>query len=128
MRDVREILEVKLQEAVPTVTTMWRRTPDWEDHLPLAQLTRTGGEEGFIDRLDRIVIDVYGRDGVGDIAEEIRTALVGSNIWVSELGLLDVVTCSVLPNSVPYADPNVEQSTAEYRVTTRLVQFKESAT
>jgi hypothetical protein len=125
MKDVREILEQKLQEAAPEVTTYWRRTPDWDQHLPAAQLTRTGGENGFIDRTDRVVIDVWSPDQAENIAEKIRKALVGQCLYVDGLGLLDVVTCSTLPHPVPYADPNVEQSTAEYRVTARLTEFEE---
>lgn len=128
MKDVREVLEIKIQEAAPTVTTMWRRTVDWDQHLPVAQLTRTGGDNGYIDRTDRVVIDVYSPDDAEDLAETIRSALVGTNLFEEGLGLLDVVTCSVLPHPIPYADPNIEQSTAEYRVTARLTEFTQEST
>lgn len=125
MKDVREVLEVKITDAVPEVTTMWRRPADWAEKLPVAQLSRFGGDRGYIDRTDRVVIDVWSADGAEDVAQKIQDAVVGFNLYVEELGLLDVVTCSVLPHPVPYSDPNIEQSTAEYRVTARLTEFKE---
>lgn len=127
MNDVREAVEKLINGLDPDLTVYWRLQPDYLDHLPAVALSVGGGAVGYIDRTDRLVVEVYGSadadaQSASDVGNMILQAIVNKPHYVEGVGQLDTVDCSVVPHDVPWADPNVELNQAEYRVTYRLGQ------
>lgn len=125
MKDVREVLEQDIKATIPELTIMWRLQPDYLEQLPVCHLVRDGGPDSFIERVDRLTVDIFDDDDAGGLAEKVKRELTKGPHFVEGLGLIDGVACSSLPHNIPFADPSVEQNTAEYQVTTRLDQFEE---
>lgn len=107
-----------------TVTAYFRLQPEFIDSLPAVSIYPLGGTENWIDRTDRVGVDVYavGTDSL-DVAEAIRSFLSNQS-HTTEAGYLDDVQVENVPTDVPYADPSINLTQAVYRVTTRpLVTF-----
>lgn len=102
------------------VTAYLRLQPDFVDHLPAVLIYDLGGTESFIDRVDRVGVDVYAPAGTTakQVAEAIKDALVDRPHETS-YGYIDNITTETTPVDVPYADPNVGQAQTVYRVTSR---------
>lgn len=103
-----------------TVTAYLRLQPDFVQHLPAVLIYSLGGTETYLDRVDRVGVDVYADAGTQavDVAEAIRASIVDQPHETS-LGYVDNISAETTPVDVPYADPNVSQAQAVYRVTSR---------
>lgn len=100
------------------VTTYKHLTVDFADSLPAVQIIDFGGVEAFVERTDRIGIDVYAEgEKAGQVGEAIKSWLTGNH----DVGGIttDSVTVEITPHDVPYASDRVNLSSAVYRVTTR---------
>jgi hypothetical protein len=102
-------------------TPYFQMTPDFADELPAVQIILLTGVEGFLDRTDRVQIDVYAEgEKAAKYAEAVKQRFVGANVTIDpELGLLDVIVAEVVPHDVPYPSDRINVSSAVYRVTTR---------
>lgn len=89
--------------------------------FPVAHIYVTGGTEGYIDRVDRVVIDVYaeGEQAV-NVLESIRAFIRGVNIETPS-GFLDRVDPDVTPADVPYQSDTLNRATASFLVTSRPI-------
>lgn len=107
------------QFAGHTAKAYFRLQTDFTDHLPAVLIYPLGGTEGYIDRVDRVGVEVYatGTDSL-EVAEAVRSALVGRDHDTS-VGYLDDVQVETVPVDVPYPDPTYAQTQMVLRVTTR---------
>ena len=90
--------------------------------FPIAHIfTLPGGREGFIDRVDRVTVEVY---AVGekalDTLESIRASIVGDSIETPS-GYIDSITCDAVPAEVPYQSETLNKATASFLVTSRPI-------
>lgn len=86
---------------------------------PVALIYVTGGTQGYIDRVDRVTIEVYapGQQAV-DALESICASVVGENIDTPS-GFLDRIDPDVTPSEVPYQSDSLNRATATLLVTSR---------
>lgn len=120
--DTREALLSLIDQktfAGQTVTGYFQLTPEAFKSLPAVLIYPLGGTEGWVDREDRLGVDVY---AIGtkslEIAEQIRSMLVAKS-HSTPAGYLDDVRTETVPVDVPYPDPTYDQTQAVYRVITR---------
>ena len=87
--------------------------------FPVAHVYVTGGTEGYIDRVDRVTIDVYapGEQAV-QVLESIRAFIIGEGIETPS-GYLDKVEVNVTPADVPYQSDTLNRAAATFLVTSR---------
>lgn len=87
--------------------------------FPVAHIYVTGGTEGYIDRVDRVTIDVYapGEQAV-DVLESIRAFIRGTDIETPS-GYLDRIDPDVTPADIPYQSDTLNRATATFLVTSR---------
>lgn len=79
------------------------------------------GTQGFVDRVDRVAIDVYApHETAVNVCESICTYLTGSGIETPS-GYLDSIEPDELPVDVPYQSEVVHQATASVLVTSRPI-------
>jgi hypothetical protein len=92
-----------------------------EGPFPLAQVFPPVGTEGFIDRVDRIVVEVYapGEQAVQTL-ESIKASIVGDNIETPS-GFVDTISCEVVPSDVPYQSDTLNRATATFLVVSRPI-------
>lgn len=81
----------------------------------------SGGTVGFVDRVDRRVVEVYapGEQAVR-ILESITAFICGSDVETPS-GYLDRIECVVAPDDVPYQSDTLNRAAATYLVTTRPI-------
>ena len=86
---------------------------------PLAHLYVTGGTQGFVDRVDRVTVEVYapGTRAV-ETLESIRASIVGDSIETPS-GFLDRIDVETVPVDVPYQSDTLNRATATFLVTSR---------
>lgn len=86
---------------------------------PQAIIYRTGGQEGWIDRVDQITVDLFAP--LGELAvkvlESIKDDITGENIETPE-GFLDSVSVRTVPVDVPYGF-GISLARATFDVVTR---------
>jgi hypothetical protein len=89
--------------------------------FPVAQIVVTGGTEGFVDRVDRVTIDVYapGEQAV-NVLESIRASIRGTDIETPS-GFLDRIDPDITPADVPYQSDTLNRATATFLVTSRPI-------
>ncbi|WP_417373011.1 hypothetical protein [Glutamicibacter protophormiae] len=90
--------------------------------FPLAHV-RNGapGTQGFVDRVDRVAVDVYApHESAVNVCESICTYLTGQGIETPS-GYLDSIEPDELPVDVPYQSEVVNQATATLLVVTRPI-------
>jgi len=93
-----------------------------EDPFPVAHVYGApGGTVGYIDRVDRRVIDVYapGEQAV-NILESIVASICGSDIETPS-GYLDKIECDVTPEDIPYESDTLNKATTTLLVTSRPI-------
>lgn len=89
--------------------------------LPCANTYVQRGDEGFIDRVTWVAVDIYAAPGESmGIAEAFTSKFGGQPRHVDGVGLLDLVEVDQVPSDVPRPD-GVEQTQFVLRVTTRPV-------
>ncbi|POH58267.1 hypothetical protein [Arthrobacter glacialis] len=91
-----------------------------EEPFPLAHVRSAApGTQGYVDRVDRVAIDVYAPlETALNVLESISTYLTGRSIDTPS-GYLDAIEPDELPVDVPYPSEHVRQATATFLVTTR---------
>lgn len=70
---------------------------------PQAVVYATGGQEGYVDRVDQITVDLFAPRGelAVKVLESIKDDITGENIDTPE-GFLDTVAVRTVPVDVPY--------------------------
>lgn len=103
-----------------TVAAYYQLQVDFADRLPAALIYVTGGTEGYIDRVDRLTVEVYapGEQAL-KIAEDIRAAIVDEPLDIPGVGYIDDIHCDVTPHDVPYQNERINMAAATYLVTSR---------
>lgn len=102
--------------------------------FPILLLYVTSGPEGWVDRVERVMAEVYSDDPLHDakaFLEAIRASIVGSNVEtplvvvegadgeMDETAFLDTVRCVEVPTDVPYQSDLITKATAMFDVTVR---------
>lgn len=116
---IDEALDGGTFASVP-VTTYKHLTVDFAETLPAVQIIDFGGVEAFIERTDRVGVDVYAEgEKAGQVAEAIKSWLVDNH----DVGgiTVDAWAVEITPHDVPYASDRVNLCSAVYRATTRPV-------
>ncbi|TLM87211.1 hypothetical protein [Pseudarthrobacter sp. NamE5] len=93
-----------------------------EDPFPVAHVYGAqGGTVGFVDRVDRRVVEVYapGEQAVR-VLESITAFVCGADIETPS-GYLDRVECVVAPDDVPYQSDTLNRAAATFLVTSRPI-------
>lgn len=93
-----------------------------EGPFPLAHIRSAApGTQGFVDRVDRVAVDVYAPlETALNVLESIVTYLSGMGIETPS-GYLDAIEPDDLPVDVPYQSDVVRQATASFLVTSRPI-------
>jgi len=93
-----------------------------EEPFPLAHIRPAApGTQGFVDRVDRVAVDVYAPlETAINVLESVSTYLAGAGIETPS-GYLDAIEPDDLPVSVPYASEAVRQATMTFLVTSRPI-------
>jgi hypothetical protein len=87
--------------------------------FPVAHVYVTGGSEGFVDRVDRVTIDVYAEGELAvNVLESIRASIRGTDIETPS-GFLDRIDPDITPADVPYQSDTLNRATATFLVTSR---------
>lgn len=78
-----------------------------------------GGSEGYLDRVDRIAIDVFapGERAV-DTLESIKATICGDSIETPS-GYLDSIRPDQVPSDIPYTSDTLNKATATFLLTSR---------
>ncbi|MDO5743493.1 MAG: hypothetical protein Q4P23_03410 [Micrococcaceae bacterium] len=78
-----------------------------------------GGSEGYLDRVDRMAIDVYapGERAV-DTLESIKASVSGSDIETPS-GYIDNIKPDQVPTDIPYQSDTLNKATATFLLTSR---------
>lgn len=86
---------------------------------PVAIIYATGGTEGYVDRVDRVTVEVFapGRVAVNTL-ESIRASIVGDNIDTPS-GFVDGIRTLTNPVDVPYISETLNKATASFEVISR---------
>ena len=101
-----------------TVERYLRLEPDFKP--PTVAIHGFPGTEGFMSRVDRIGVDFYAEgERALQLAAAFKERIVGTNITVEDVGLLDSIDVETAPADVPYPSDRINLASAVYRVTTR---------
>lgn len=86
---------------------------------PVAVIYATGGTEGYVDRVDRVTVEVYapGEQAVRTL-ESIKASIVGDNIETPS-GFVDSIRTLTVPADIPYQSDTLNKATASFEVTSR---------
>lgn len=78
-----------------------------------------GGSEGFLDRVDRMAIDVFapGERAV-ETLESIKASICGDSIETPS-GYLDSIRPDQVPTDIPYTSDTLNKATATFLLTSR---------
>lgn len=87
--------------------------------FPLCHVYTKGGTEGYLDRVDRVGLDVYapGEQAVNTL-ESIRAYICGENIDTSA-GFLDNIRTDQVPVDEPYTSSTLNKAVASFTITSR---------
>lgn len=88
--------------------------------FPIAVIySMPGGSEGYVDRVDRMAIDVFapGEKAV-DTLESIRASICGDSIETPS-GYLDSIRTDQVPTDIPYTSDVLNKATATFLLTSR---------
>ena len=89
--------------------------------FPVAHIYVTGGTEGYLDRVDRVTIDVYAEGELAvNVLESIRASIRGEDIETPS-GYLDRIDPDVTPADIPYQSDTLNRATATFLVTSRPI-------
>jgi len=89
--------------------------------FPVALIYTTGGTRGFVDRVDRVTIEVYapGQQAVNTL-ESISASIIGTDIETPS-GHLDGIEADIVPADVPYQSDTLNKAVATFLVTSRPI-------
>ncbi|QCB97120.1 hypothetical protein E5206_09405 [Arthrobacter sp. PAMC25564] len=87
--------------------------------FPIALIYVTGGNRGFVDRVDRATIEVYapGQQAVNTL-ESIAASIIGDGIETPS-GFIDSIEQDVTPADVPYQSDTLNKAVGTFFVTSR---------
>lgn len=87
--------------------------------FPVALIYVTGGNRGFVDRVDRATIEVYapGTAAVNTL-ESISASIIGADIETPS-GHVDAIEADVTPADIPYQSDTLNKAMATFLVTSR---------
>jgi hypothetical protein len=91
-----------------------------QEPFPIAHVYGVpGGTIGYVDRVDRRIIDVYapGEQAV-NILESITAFICGADVETPS-GYLDKIECESAPEDTPYQSDTLNRATATFLVTSR---------
>lgn len=90
--------------------------------FPLAHIQgRPGGTTGFVDRVDRRMIEVYAEGELAlNVLESIAASICGTGIETPS-GYLDKIEVDENPEDSPYQSDTLNKATATFLVTTRPI-------
>lgn len=91
-----------------------------EGPFPIAIISAMpGGSEGYLDRVDRMAIDVFapGERAV-DTLESIKASICGDSIETPS-GYLDSIRPDQVPTDIPYTSDTLNKATATFFLTSR---------
>lgn len=78
-----------------------------------------GGSEGFVDRVDRMAIDVFAEgERAVDTLESIKASICGDGIETPS-GYWDSIKPDQVPTDIPYPSDTVNKATATFLMTSR---------
>lgn len=126
--DVRSCLEDLIdgtQHLGETVRFVWYLPADAygrpEGPFPIVLVNPPRGEQGFLDRVDRVMLECYapGTQAV-DTLESISASIVGTDIDTPS-GYLDSVRVVATPEDVPYESDTLNRAILTVDITTRPV-------
>ena len=89
--------------------------------FPIALIYTVGGNRGFVDRVDRVTIEVYapGQQAVNTL-ESISASIIGADIETPS-GHLDSIEADVTPADIPYQSDTLNKAMATFFVTSRPI-------
>lgn len=92
-----------------------------EGPFPIAQISLAPGTQGYVDRVDRLLIEVYapGEQALR-VAESIHAFLVGTDIETPS-AYLDSIQPDQTPHEIPYQSDTLNRAAMQLLVTTRPV-------
>lgn len=92
-----------------------------EGPFPIAQITLAPGTQGFIDRIDRVLLEVFAPGELAlQVTESLHAFLVGTDIETPS-AYLDSIQPDQTPHEVPYPSDTLNQAAMQLLVTTRPV-------
>ena len=95
-------------------------TTDFEQHMAAVQIILLTGVEGFLERVDRVQVDVYAEgQAAADYLAALHTRLIGENLTVADVGLFDGIVSELAPHDVPYPSDRTNVASMTIRATTR---------
>ena len=90
--------------------------------FPVAQvLSAPGGKEGYVDRVDKISIQVYAEGEAAERTLEAITAFITGDGIETEYGYLDSIETDEVPTEYEYPSETLNKATATYFVTVRPI-------
>lgn len=89
--------------------------------FPIALIYGSGGNRGFVDRVDRRTVEVYapGQQAL-NVLESISASICGEDIETPS-GYLDKIEQDVTPDDVPYQSDTLNKAVATFLVTSRPI-------
>lgn len=89
--------------------------------FPLVHIQGRGGEQGYIDRVERRTLDIYapGEQAL-NVLESICASIVGTDIETPS-GYLDAIEPDVTPDDAPYQSDSLNKATATVLITMRPI-------
>lgn len=126
--DVRMCLEDLIhntQHLGENVRFVWHLPADaygqLEGPFPLVLVNSPRGEEGYLDRVDRVVLECYapGTQAV-ETLESIKASIVGTDIDTPS-GFLDSVRVVATPEDIPYTHDTLNRATLTVDIITRPI-------
>lgn len=89
--------------------------------FPLLHILPPRGTEGFLDKVDRVTLELYVEEGrASQVLESIKASIVGTDIETPS-GYLDAVRVVTAPEDVPYQSDTLSLARASFDITTRPV-------
>jgi hypothetical protein len=105
------------------IVTYKQLTVDFADTVAVEAavlISDFGGTEDFLERTDRIGVDVYAEGDLANrVGQAISAILLGADLYVDGVGQFDTIDAEVLPHPIPYASDRINQSSAVYRIVSR---------
>lgn len=89
--------------------------------FPLLHILPPRGTEGFLDKVDRVTVELYYEGGrASPTLESIKASIVGTDLE-SPAGYVDTVTVVTSPEDVPYQSSTLSLARASFDVICRPV-------
>lgn len=101
-------------------TSVDMATGGLEGPFPLVQITMRPGAEGFLDRVDPVLLECYAPDNDAvNVLESIKASICGTDISTPN-GYLDSIRVRSTPDDAPYND-TLNKAVATFDVVSRPI-------